>query len=242
MKKQKNLIVLLIFTILLSCNSDEDTNLESNLTTSVIKKATLYDDGETGGAKEFFYDTDNKLYKIEEPFRVTEIFYTNNDISSIIFTFQGTNSIQYTISNNNGTISLNSNAQTIEIDYTGEYIDALKVINLNINQTILEFEYTRNIDNNLISYEINAANGITTYNFLNFDDKNVSETYNIFNYNDFNTIFNLKSSRNNPLSAEYIFNTEAPLPFNFNFVYDENDNVIQQNQPGIQVDYELIEL
>lgn len=204
-----------------------------------MKRATSY--GITSDAKLFLYNSNNKISRIESKFSYTVINYFNNFISTI--TSNGRReSIEYNVSINTNMISLVSTNHIIEIDYNNGYIDAYRSISQNPTQFLAEYTFTRNSDNNIISLVSSTSTSNTIYNYSNYDDKNCTLTYNSFNVDLFSLIFNLKPSKNNPLTAEYIYNNGNPSIINYTLLYDDNDNVTQLNQTAIEIKYEYIEL
>lgn len=245
---------LIILSIFISCSTDEtpentilpiEEEIEEN---ALLEKSFVIDDGHISPETTYSYNANNQITEItfgttaDQYWRKTEITYIGNSVSTVTYIYPN-DSIEYQVSDINNTISLINTNHLIEIDYTGDYVDAYRKFVPNSTNIALEIIFTRGTDNNVITQTINTPPFTTTYNYSNYDSSPSVHAHNTFNNNDW-LIFGLKSTENNPLTFEIISHSgTVTLSNNNTLTYDDQGNVINWSigTGATQLNYEYSE-
>lgn len=221
MKKQNLILTILITIFIISCSSDDSQPNEEKKTNTELKlykKTNGYDDGILTSSQEVFYNTDNKiesvtLNELDYLNRTFTVNYTNNNVSGItratnVIHPNGTDeTINYnniTITNNNIILVSDASDKTLEIEFSNGYVNSTKFYTTSMPNNVFTQSFTRNSDNQLIS---NNTGG-DIFEYSNFDSNKKLDPYGSvmeYEHNTFFMIFDLRVSKNNPLTAKYDF-------------------------------------
>ncbi|WP_179317590.1 hypothetical protein [Winogradskyella undariae] len=239
MKKQNLLLTILIAIFIMSCSSDDsqpNEEEETNTELKLYKKTNSYNDGILTSSQEVFYNSDNKiesvtLNEIDYLNRTFTVNYTNGNVSGItrstdIINPNGTDeTINYNnITSTNSNIILVSDAsdKTLEIEFSNGYVNSTKFYPTSMPNNVFTQSFTRNLDNQLIS---NNTGG-DVFEYSNFDSNKKLDPYGSvmeYEHNTFFMIFDLRVSKDNPLTATYNFSGAGTYS---NFLeYDEQGYV-----------------
>ena len=212
MKKLKLIITLFFGLSILSCSSDDNNNVQ-NETVKLYKKSLDYDNGAITYDKEIFYNQDNKVQSIitndysykTETINVT---YSGNTITSIseIDNFDNPNNtysnVTYNVSIENNKITLISGDFQVEINHSNGYVNSTKEYYVSAN-VFSEHIFTRDSNLNLVS---NTTGDGSTFTYSNYDSEKMEHPFGgvmEYFYSDYFRIFELKVTKNTPLTATY---------------------------------------
>ncbi len=247
MKKIFINLSIIIFTFT-SCSTDETIEntilpIEEIEVNSLLEKSFAMDDGYTSPETTYSYNSNNQITEIafgattDDFWSKIEVTYNGNVAATVTYT-NPNNSIEYQVSDINNTISLTNTNHLIEIDYTGGYIDSYrKYVPNNNNLISREINFTRDINNNIITQVENNSSIMTTHNYSNHDNSPSVSAHRTFTNDDW-LIFGLKSTENNPLTTETITHIGTSTIRNSTVIYDDQNNVITWTQGSLELMYE----
>ncbi|MFD2541371.1 hypothetical protein ACFSSB_03505 [Lacinutrix gracilariae] len=267
MKKLNILFTIFLGISILSCSSSngdiedntEDIDENTEETIIVYKKATQYaQDGQFSysNSQEVFYNTDKKIIQVvtylayNSSTTTTDVIYNSDEISEIskTTTYENSNNIdieEYDVIINNGQIKLtgvNGLDKEVQIDFTENYVDAIRTIQPSNLTTISENLYQRNNENNIISY---TWDNNISFTYSNFDTGNVMPFHGNY-WDDYFIAFALKPSKNLPLTSTITYSSGSTNTHDIDptmLTYDNENNIIHYAYDSQNyTDYEYIEL
>ena len=257
MKKLNLLIGILIAFTILSCSSDDGNlnNPEPEESIIVYKKASSFNNSTLSSFQEVFYNTDKKVNKvvtnIDNGWRITtiDVIYSGNEITEVIKTtdYGSSNNNdtveEYDVTISNGQIRLtesNGIDYEIQIDFSGDYVDAIRTMQPSDMTIFSEDTFQRNSDNNIISH----ANSDMTFTYSNFDTGNVMPFNREYSF-DYFIVLGLKPSKKLPLTEEVTFTSGGSDTYSIDdslLTYDDNNNIINYGDNTNYIEFDYIEL
>jgi len=257
MKKLNLLLGILIGLTIFACSSDDGNinNPEPEETIIVYKKASSYNNSTLSSFQEVFYNTDKKVNKvvtnIDNGWRITtiDVIYSGNEITEVIKTtdYGSSNNNdtaeEYDVTVSNGQIRLtesNGVDYEIQIEFSGDYADAIRTIQPSNMTVFTEDTFQRNSDNNIISH----TNSDMTFTYSNFDTGNIMPFNREYSY-DYFVAFGLKPSKKLPLTEEVTFTSGGSDTYSIDsslLTYDDNNNITNFGDNSNYIEFEYIEL
>lgn len=257
MKKLKLVTVILTGLTILACSSDNDNSNNPELEESIIvyKKANSFINSTLSSYQEVFYNTDKKVNKvvtnIDNGWRVTtiDVVYNGSEIIEVIKTIDYASSNnndtveQYDVTINNGQIKLTESNGTdyeIQIDFTGDYVDAIRTVHPSNMTVFSEDLFQRNADNNIILH----TNSEMTFTYSNFDIGNIMPFHREYSF-DYFVALELKISERLPLTEEVSFSSGGSDSYSIDtslLTYDENNNISIFGDNTNYLEFDFIEL
>lgn len=259
MKTLNLLLGILIGLSILSCSSDTDDNGDNGTnpnppeeTMLVYKKASFYENSVLTSSQEVFYNTDKKVEKvvtkIDNGWRETtlDVEYNGNTPTKL------TKTIDYGSSDDNDTVEefnitfsdgqiflypVNGADYQVQIGFTGEYVDHVKVIQPSTNILFKEDIFQRNADNNITSHVISDDN--MTFTYSNYDVGKVMPFHREYSI-DYLIVFGLKPSEKLPLTETHE-NTDYSIDPS-ELVYDSNNNIIREGNDMNYTEFDYVEI
>jgi hypothetical protein len=262
MRKNNLLFGLLIGLLSFSCSSDDNnddddggSNNPPDLTSIVYKKASSYENSNLTSFQEVFYNSDKQIEQvvtnIDNGWRITtiDITYSGADITGITkttnFGSSNTNDIveEYNVSYSNTQIKLieaNGIDYEIQIDFTGDYVDAIRTVQSSDMMIFSEDTFQRNSENNIISH----SNSDFTFTYSNFDSGNVMPFNREYSF-DYFIAFDLTPSEKLPLIENVNFTSGGSDTYTIDsslLTYDNENNITLFGDNTNYIDFEYIEL
>ncbi|MEZ4777941.1 MAG: hypothetical protein R2786_00975 [Flavobacteriaceae bacterium] len=216
MKIIKTIILLSLIFCIVSCSNKDDSNEEQQEipTSKIYKKTELIDGSNSYIVQEIFYESAKikKLVFNKDNFWVMKTYtvsYTGNEIENIIEAgdYSSPSLEDYEIVNqisktgNNYIISSDKNIFSLEINFTGDYVNSTKVFETsNPSNIYYQESFTRNSQNQLVSSNSDDFN----VSYSNYDSNKEQNPLGNVYFSEFQAyifILGLKFSEDTPQNA-----------------------------------------
>ncbi len=257
MKKLNLLLGLLIGLTILACSSDNNNSYDdSDETVKLYKKASSFNSSILVSTQELFYNSNKQIEtaitNIDNGYKITtiDVTYNDNTITRVKKTTAYDSSLSipdiiedYDVNISNSTILLteiNGVDYGIQIDFTGEYVDSFKTIQLSDMSTLSEEIFQRNSDNNIMSHSTSDM----TFTYSNYDNGNIMPFHREYSI-DYLLIFKLKPSNKLPLMENVTFSGGGSDSYTIDsslLTYDSDNDIINFGDATNYLQLEFIEL
>ncbi|MFI1771709.1 hypothetical protein [Thalassobellus citreus] len=244
----KIIVLILIISISNSCSSNDGESTDENTPNRYYKKSLLFQNDQQTGETEVFYNDNKQVTSIVKTYFESNtitfnVSYSKNIISSIneVNTHYSGNvvsssTLNVTYKENIIILKYKDINTMFEIYHSNGYVDRLNAFDTSTgtNSLIQENVFTRNSNENLISYLSSNGRLIEYSNFDSGKMENPSNEVLMLSYGHFYRIFNLKTSKNNPQTSIFTFlNPPSSGTINNLFEYDDLNYVIKTSYSDV---------